>query len=195
MKGKIMRASIQLFDSQGYSETSIQDIVDAIGVTKGSFYYYYKSKQELLKDIHLNYIEGLLEKQEQILGDADKGSKDKLYSIIYMVISSIRTQRQSARIFNREGRNLDETHTEEIRQKRQKFRLEVQKMIEEGIDRGEFKPGLRADILTFGILGMTNWSFYWFNPEGELSEEELAGIYMDTFLNGIGNEMAGAYQK
>ncbi|MFC2949665.1 TetR/AcrR family transcriptional regulator [Virgibacillus sediminis] len=195
MKDKIMQASIRLFDDKGYSETSIQDIVDYLGVTKGSFYYYYKSKQELLKDIHLNYIEGLLEKQEQVLNDSSKGSVDKLYSIIFLVISSIRTQRQSARIFNREGRNLDETHTEEIRQKRQTFRLGFQQMIEEGIKNGSFKPDLRSDILTFGLLGMTNWSFYWFNPEGELSEEELTRIYMDIFLYGIKNEEDGNPRK
>ncbi|GAB3055508.1 TetR/AcrR family transcriptional regulator [Virgibacillus ainsalahensis] len=187
MKDKIMHASIKLFDEKGYTETSVQDIVDYIGVTKGSFYYYYKSKQGLLKDIHLDYIEGLLEKQEQVLNSSVKGSMDKLYSIIFMVISSIRTQRQSARIFNREGRNLNETHTDEIRRKRQKFRIELQKMIEKGIKNGEFKSDLRSDILTFGILGMTNWSFYWFNPDGELSAEELTRNYMDIFLNGIKN--------
>ncbi|WP_010530150.1 TetR/AcrR family transcriptional regulator [Lentibacillus jeotgali] len=188
MKNKIKNASIQQFDEKGYSETSIQEIVDYIGVTKGSFYYYYKSKQELLKDIHINYIEGLLKEQDQILQNPDKNSKDKLYSIISMIVNSIRTQRQSARIFNREGRNLDKLHFEEIRHKRRKFRLAFQQVIEEGIKTGEFKKGLHADILTFGMLGMTNWSFNWFNPEGKLSEEEIINTYIDILFNGIINE-------
>ena len=48
MKRKIIEESIDLFDKKGFNNTSIQNIVDSIGVTKGTFYYYFSSKQELL---------------------------------------------------------------------------------------------------------------------------------------------------
>jgi hypothetical protein len=47
------------------------------------------------------------------------------------------------------------------------------------------KAECKADILTFGILGMTNWSYYWFNPDGEISSRKLAEIYVNMILNGI----------
>ncbi|MES9741731.1 helix-turn-helix domain-containing protein, partial [Priestia megaterium] len=53
MKDLMMERSIQLFAQKGFKETSIQDIVNELNVTKGTFYYYFKSKQELLMDIHL----------------------------------------------------------------------------------------------------------------------------------------------
>jgi len=185
MKDEIISASILLFDDKGYSETSIKDIVDNIGVTKGSFYYYFKSKQELLKDIQLNYINRLLNDQDDIFNQSNKSYREKLYSTIYMVISCIRTNSESARIFNRERRNLTDVHWEEINEKHDKFRLNYQKIIEKGIEAGEFNDHVRPDILTFGILGMTNWSYYWFRPDGEINEEELANFYMEILLNGI----------
>jgi AcrR family transcriptional regulator len=185
MKQKIIEASIDLFDKKGFTETSIQDIVDFVGVTKGTFYYYFSSKQELLKDIHLNYIEDLVKQQEAIINNPKKDYTEKLYDIVYMLINNIKTQRRSARIFFREMRHLNETHFEEIRVKRNVFRENYQKMIEEGISKGEFNNNFRPDMLTFGILGITNWSYYWFNPDGAVSEEELAETYVEMILNGI----------
>ncbi|WP_085993031.1 TetR/AcrR family transcriptional regulator [Oceanobacillus senegalensis] len=187
MREKIIQTSIYLFDKKGYSETSIQDIVENIGVTKGTFYYYFKSKQELLRVINLSYIEGILQKQEIILKDLTKNYSEKLYDIIYMVISAIKSQRESARIFSREMRHIHDSDFELVKAKRDKFRKNYQLMIEEAIAKGEFNNNVRADILTFGILGITNWSYYWYDPDGEVSEEELANFYMELILNGIGN--------
>lgn len=185
MKNKIIKASIPLFDEKGYSETSIQDIVDSLGVTKGTFYYYYKSKQELLKDIDLNFINYMLEQQKFILIENTQSNEDKIYDVIYMIIRSIRTKKQEARTLVREIRHLEKTNLDEIKSKRREFRLIFQNLIEDGVRAGEFKDNIRSDLLAMGILGMTNWSYYWYNPDGEILEEELADMLMEMIKNGI----------
>ena len=82
MRGRIIKESIDLFNKKGFSKTSIQDIVDAIGVTKGTFYYYFKSKQELLMDIHLTYIKDLLKEQKVIINDEYISYKEKMNKLI-----------------------------------------------------------------------------------------------------------------
>lgn len=94
-----MAASIELFEQNGFSETSIQDIVDALGVTKGTFYYYFTSKEELLMDIHLRYIERLLDEEERIISDKRRSVREKLYDIIFMLIHNVERQGREARIF------------------------------------------------------------------------------------------------
>ena len=106
MKEKLTEQSIRLFEKKGFSETSIQDIVDSIGVTKGTFYYYFSSKEELLMDIHLGYINNLLDHQERILND-DISCKQKLFEIVNMLISNIKTQGPAAKIFFREINNYN----------------------------------------------------------------------------------------
>ncbi|ELK45894.1 TetR/AcrR family transcriptional regulator [Halobacillus sp. ACCC02827] len=185
MRDKIIHTSIHLFDEKGFTETSLQEIVEEIGVTKGTFYYYFKNKQELLTVIHLDFIEFLLRNQEEILHDVSKDSKQKLRSMIYMSIHSIKDRKQSARIFFREMRNLGPDYLEPIIEKRDQFRVNVQKVVEEGISNGEFEEGMNPDMVTRGILGMTNWSYYWFDPTGKVSEEDLTSIYLEMILNGI----------
>lgn len=184
MKEKITEYSIKLFEKKGFSETSIQDIVDSIGVTKGSFYYYFSSKEELLMDIHLRYIDELLGRQEQILAEPST-SKQKLFDIVYMLISSIKTSGASAKIFFREMRHLSDSRLAQIVAKRDDFRLNVERLVREGIDNGEFRKDLNPVIVTFGILGAANWSYQWFNPDGKVSDREVAEIFVEMILKGI----------
>ncbi|MER1987331.1 MAG: TetR/AcrR family transcriptional regulator [Solibacillus sp.] len=185
MRGRIIKESIDLFDKKGFSKTSIQDIVDTIGVTKGTFYYYFKSKQELLMDIHLNYIKELLSEQEVILNDEYLSNKVKMHKLIYLIIKDIKIHGKSARVFNREFRHLDDKQLKLVNDYRKKFRINLQRLFEEGIGKGEFRNDLRSDIVIFGVLGMVNRSHNWYNPDGEVSEEELVSTYMDIILNGI----------
>ncbi|MCA1034338.1 MULTISPECIES: TetR/AcrR family transcriptional regulator [Bacillus] len=187
MKEKITEQSIRLFDKKGFSETSIQDIVDSIGVTKGTFYYYFSSKEELLMDIHLRYIDDLLSQQEKILKNSNADCKGKLYDVVAMLIGSIENQGASAKVFFREIRNLSEERLGQIIPKRDRFRTNIEALIAEGIRNGEFREDLNASIITFGILGAANWSYQWFSPNGSVPDYEVARIFTDMVLNGITN--------
>ncbi|MGE7981514.1 TetR/AcrR family transcriptional regulator [Solibacillus sp. NPDC093137] len=185
MRGRILKESIDLFDKKGFSKTSIQDIIDTIGVTKGTFYYYFKSKQELLMDIHLNYIKELLAEQEVILNDEYLSSIVKINKLIHLIIKNIKVHGKSARVFHREFRHLDDKQLKLINDYRKEFRINLEKLFDEGIEKGEFREDLRSDIVIFGILGMVNRSYNWYNPDGEVTEEELVSTYMEMILNGI----------
>ncbi len=185
MKERITEQSKALFEKKGFTETSIQDIVDALGVTKGTFYYYFSSKEELLMDIHIRYIENLLSLQDKILSDETKDCKTKLYDMVFMLIHIIEEQGASARVFFRELRNLNDDHLAQVLPKRDQFRLNLQSLLEQGKDNGEFRKDLEVGIATFGILGITNWSYNWYNPKGTLKDHEVAKIFVEMILNGI----------
>jgi len=137
-------------------------------------------------DIHLAYINDLLERQTVILEDEQLTCKDKLQKVISILISDIEKQGPSGRVFFREMRHLDEKSVEIIREKRETFRFNIESIIKEGIVRGEFRRDLQANMIAFAILGMTNWSYQWFHPTGEISTEELTRIYVEMILKGIG---------
>ncbi|MDT8861794.1 TetR/AcrR family transcriptional regulator [Alkalihalobacillus sp. MEB130] len=184
MKEKIIEVSIGLFGKNGFTETSIQDIVEELGVTKGTFYYYFKSKEELLMEIHLRYIEDLLVSQEEIVNQIGT-QEQKLFEMVYMLMKHIEGHGQSARVFFREMQHLNENHLKDIFKKSDQFKENIKKVIEAGINEGEFRKDLHANIVTLAILGAVNWSYHWFDPKGELDEKAVSKIYIDLMLNGL----------
>lgn len=184
MKEAITTHSVKLFQEKGFSETSIQDIVDSLSVTKGTFYYYFKSKEQLLMDIHSRYIDDLLNRQTNII-ENEQNCQSKIVKIIVLIICDIKTQRPNGRVYFREMRNLAAENADIIKEKRKKFRNNIEQVIIEGIETGEFRNSLQPKMITFAILGVTNWSYEWMNPSGDVSVEELAEMFSDFVLHGI----------
>lgn len=70
-KGKIVSAAWELFYRQGYDDTTIDEIVEASGTSKGSFYHYFDSKDALLASLSYLFDEKYEELQETLDFDAD----------------------------------------------------------------------------------------------------------------------------
>src|ERR1700757_5319324 len=69
VKERLLRVATRLFARHGFEGTSVQDIVDAAGVTKGAMYHYYGSKDDLLYEVYHQ----LLTMQTSHLNDIVKG--------------------------------------------------------------------------------------------------------------------------
>jgi TetR/AcrR family transcriptional repressor of nem operon len=82
---KIMDVALDTIMSHGYSATSIDKIIEQVGITKGAFFYHFKSKNDLAKALIDNYAEADL----RILGDgmarAEKLSRDPLQQVLIFV--------------------------------------------------------------------------------------------------------------
>jgi AcrR family transcriptional regulator len=73
----IIDKSVELFAEKGYHATSVQEIAEKCGIAKGSFYNYFKSKEELLVSIFKYFYEALTNSLLDLELDASLSSKDK----------------------------------------------------------------------------------------------------------------------
>jgi hypothetical protein len=134
-------------------------------------------------DIHLAYIDELLSDQERIMLEPGKSCKDKLFDMVLMLLKSIKTKKSSATVFFREMKNLSDDKLAQILPKRDEFRIKIEQVLISGIESGELRSNLDASITLW--LGVANWSYHWFDPEGEKNEQEVAAIFMGMILHGI----------
>lgn len=184
MKDQLVAESVRLFEQRGFTNTSLQDIVEALGVTKGTFYYYFPTKEALLMTIHESYIDSLLARQQQVLVQ-EQDVRSQLRSMVQLLIEDIQTHGQQGRVFFREIRHLDEANGARIRDKRRQFRLVLEQVIANGVANHTFRHTLRPDMTAFALLGMTNYSYQWYQPDGEMPPQELADYYVTLLLDGM----------
>lgn len=67
---------------QGYAATSLDQILGSAGVTKGAFFYYFKSKEDLAQALFERYLQGDREVLEQTLRRAEKLASDPLQQVL-----------------------------------------------------------------------------------------------------------------
>ena len=79
---EILDAAEELFYARGYHETAISDIVKSIGVAQGTFYYYFKSKDEILEALINRRISEFSHTLEQISASSTLNPLEKLEKII-----------------------------------------------------------------------------------------------------------------
>lgn len=72
VKAEVLRAATQLLHTQAFAEISLSDIAAAAGISKGTLYYYYKSKDEILLDIAETYLDVLAERLQKWTSDPSK---------------------------------------------------------------------------------------------------------------------------
>ena len=83
----ILEAAIKIFAAKGFSQTTVSDIAEAAGIGKGTVYEYFKSKDEILEEVFLYYMEKL---ESDILKFNESDSQiDKLYFLISSSVQSI----------------------------------------------------------------------------------------------------------
>lgn len=90
---RIVDASIKLFIEKGYEQTTIQDILDELNLSKGGLYHHFKSKEEILeavKEKRAQYAADML--RELIQNTKAKNAKEKLKKILYLLVTNTKTK-------------------------------------------------------------------------------------------------------
>ena len=82
---EILMVARELFVTKGYEQTSVNDILKIVDIAKGTFYYYFASKEEVLAAIILDIVEEGAKRAEQIL-------KDKSVPLINRIMMAIMAQ-------------------------------------------------------------------------------------------------------
>lgn len=67
-KGRIIQAAWQLFYQQGYDDTTVEEIIEASGTSRGSFYHYFEGKDALLSSVSFLFDE----KYEELMACMDR---------------------------------------------------------------------------------------------------------------------------
>lgn len=174
----IATAAAKLFSSKGYIETSMEDIAAASKMSKGSMYYYFASKVDILDFVLSTFLDFVLQNMEQDLEKVEDPG-ERLRLIISRHIRTYSEHMYLAKTLLLEAHNLPSPKLKKIEAKEKKYFTAISEAISSYTGHKVDKP--RLTVLTFNLLGMCNWIYAWYNPKGAIGPEELSRMIFDSF--------------
>ena len=181
---EICRVAARVFYEKGYDGASMQDIAEAVGLTKAGLYHHVGSKDRLLFEI-VNYGMDILDETvlHEIKDIADP--REKLRQLIIGHIDLIvRARDQEITVILHENRSLRGAFRKKINVRKKAY---IQ-FLEDLIAQVQAQTGRRfvtPRLAAFALLGMINWLYQWYNPEGPIKQNELAQGFADFFFRGL----------
>jgi AcrR family transcriptional regulator len=185
---EIYRVAAEIICEKGYDATSMNDIAEAVGITKAGIYHYIEDKKSLLFAI-MNYGMDRLEAAviTPALGIADaeqrlraiitnhallitRGSSPKGHSPVTIVVDEVA--------------GLQPTHRRKIDQRKRAYLDLLRDTLQQLKDEGKLKE-VDVTVAAFSLFGMLLWVSRWYRPAGRLTSEQVADEVLKIALGGL----------
>jgi AcrR family transcriptional regulator len=177
-KRELLLIAEKLFIEKGFQQTSVDDILLASGISKGGFYHYFKSKDELLSESINSLLDEVVVMLQKIANDDKLGAKDKLNSFFVEKSRFQSSKHDYAKLLGAIMQTEVSQYIFYITMSN-KFVPLLARIIRQGVDEGVFNvefPEETADILTRVISSAVQSPLYYSN----LNDAEKHKRYVDS---------------
>ena len=181
---EILRTAARLFQQQGYDATSMNDVAAALKLSKGGLYHHFQGKDEILFDL-MNQAMDITEERvvNAVRGIVDP--EERLRSLIRRHIEVVLSLRdREITVMLHENHPLPPPLRRRINARKKDYVHFVENLIADVQKARQSTRSVTPRAATFALLGMINWIYQWYKPEGELREEDLALQYTEIFFAG-----------
>jgi TetR/AcrR family transcriptional regulator, cholesterol catabolism regulator len=169
---EILRTAARLFQQRGYDATSMNDVAASLKLSKGGLYHHFQSKDEILFEI-MNHAMEIT--QERVLGPV-RGIADpeeRLRALIRRHMEVVLSPRdREITVMLHENHPLPPALRKRINHRKKEYIHFVESLIAEVQVKAQrtrqTKCAVSPRAAAFALLGMINWIYQWYKPEGEL---------------------------
>jgi AcrR family transcriptional regulator len=182
---EILRTAARLFQQRGYDATSMNDVASALKLSKGGLYHHFQSKDEILFEI-MNHAMEIT--QERVLGPVRDiaNPEDRLRALIRLHIEVVLSPRdREITVMLHENHPLPPTLRKRINARKKEYVHFVEDLIGQVQRARQAKGAVTPRAAAFALLGMVNWIYQWYKPEGNLQANNLVPQFTELVLGGI----------
>lgn len=181
----VIASALDLISRKGYLKTSMAEIAEAVGLTKGGLYHHVNTKEDILVLIHNQMADAFLDTLVKAL-EHNGDCKARLKKWIGIHVKLMGDYQPHLKVFFTELDNItDEENLKQIIKKRD-FGFELlYKLIQEGIEKGEFRSDMHPGLVAMLIFGMLNWFYQWYRKDGDVPVQEIIDEVEKLLFEGI----------
>ena len=178
----ILASAISVFRRHGYHGTSMDQIAEQLLMTKGSLYYYFRDKEEILFAAHDRALDRILEELERVR----RGPGCPCEQVEALLAAHIRIMVEGfhGTALALEFSVLSPRRLRAVVDKRDRFERGLRTMLEKGAAEGCLRP-VDAKLAGMAMLGSINWIARWYRPDGPLGPQDVAVRFLDLFRGGL----------
>lgn len=179
-----MQVATKLFADRGYEGTSVQEIVEAAGVTKGAMYHYFDSKDDLLYEIYGRILRMQMERLEKVASSEDPLDQRLHAAAADVVVTSIENLDDS-KIFFRSMHQLTPQMQKTVRAERRRYHERFRAMVEQGQQSGLFRDDVPADLVVDFYFGAVHHLGMWYRRKRPLTSADVGRYYADLLIRSL----------
>ncbi len=182
---EILRTAARLFQQRGYDATSMNDVAAALKLSKGGLYHHFQSKDEILFEI-MNHAMEITEERvlAPVRGIADP--EQRLRALIRLHIEVVLSPvDREITVMLHENHPLPPVLRKRINIRKKEYIHFVENLIAEVQRARQAKGAVSPRAAAFALLGMINWIYQWYKPEGELQTHNLVPQFTALVFAGI----------
>jgi TetR/AcrR family transcriptional regulator, cholesterol catabolism regulator len=178
---RIIASAVELFYRQGYERTTLEQVADAMAVTKPFIYAHFPSKADLLAEISSRAIRHAHDGLNRIL--LEEGTQtQRLERIFREFLLAVLDNQAHAVIYSREETELRQADRDAINGLRRAFDRKLVALLEAGTQAGEFSIE-DIPLTAIAIGGLIGWAPVWYRSSGRLGKQEVAERLAGLVLN------------
>jgi len=190
---EILLVSARLFREKGYMATTMEDIAAELYITKPALYYYIKTKHDLLYEICESAINRLMEGVKEI-GDSMGTPEERLRDMVKLHVNMFSKHGDIINVYLADEGELPPEKRDYIRGRSREYEAIYREIIRDGINEGVFRD-VDVRMVVRAISGMCNWPSSWYRPDGKMTADEIADVFLDLILNGCRRQPASTARK
>jgi TetR/AcrR family transcriptional regulator, cholesterol catabolism regulator len=186
---EILRTAARLFQQRGYDATSMNDVAAALKLSKGGLYHHFQSKDEILFEI-MNHAMELT--QERVIAPVRSivGPEERLRALIRLHLEVVLSPRdREITVMLHENHPLPPALRKRINARKKEYIHFVESLVaevqKEAQRHRQSKGNVSPRAAAFALLGMINWIYQWYKPEGDLQANNLIPQFTDLVFGGI----------
>jgi AcrR family transcriptional regulator len=174
---EILRRAAEVFQNKGVMGSSMEDIAHAVGIKREGLYYYFKNRSDILLEITLPQSIAMTRTLRRIC-NSGMGPEEKLQTAVASHLDNYNPNYLEMSVALREHHFVQEDDKfAELKQVWNEYGQLWVDLITQGQAAGVFDSRLDPKIGSFGILGMLNWVSRWYQPDGEVSIDDIAATF------------------
>jgi AcrR family transcriptional regulator len=179
----IYRVAAEVMCQKGYEATSMNDIADAVGLTKAGLYHYIRGKEDLLFQI-MSYGMDMIDQDVMAPAKETADASERLRVIVFRHAKRILEVGGAVSILLDEMYALTPAHRRAIKSRKRAYFELIRGTLEQLAAEGKMRD-VSPTVATFCLFGTISWLSRWYRRNGKLTAEQIVNDLVEIALNSV----------